>query len=351
MTLLLSALLSIGYSLGALLVLAATHFNAKQYPQHRGVRWAGRGLLASLGVLQVAHAFGLWAYAPAMIHMVYGAALLLVAPCFYLMAVQVLVPQRPAPRRAKVFAHLAPVLAAAVLPLAWILPLAFGLGSAYLVWLLHALWTLRAARSQWMQEVILLGLAAVVGVAVCVVGLVQVGVPTEGFFAAYACAIGFALLLVQLLLGLRPQLAQDAMDTAQAVAYATTTLGAVDVPAALARLEVLMAEQHRYRDADLSLPQLAQELGLGAHQLSELLNTRLGKGFGRYLRERRVAAAKQMLLDEPTASVLSVGLSVGFSAQSNFYEAFREIEGTTPGQYRKLFLARKQADPAGNAPN
>ncbi|MGE8357156.1 MAG: helix-turn-helix domain-containing protein, partial [Microvirgula sp.] len=39
---------------------------------------------------------------------------------------------------------------------------------------------------------------------------------------------------------------------------------------------------------------------------------------------------------EPSASVLSVGLSVGFSSQSTFYEAFREIEGMTPGQFRKL---------------
>jgi AraC-like DNA-binding protein len=33
--------------------------------------------------------------------------------------------------------------------------------------------------------------------------------------------------------------------------------------------------------------------------------------------------------------VLSIGLCVGFTSQSNFYEAFREIEGSTPGQYRK----------------
>jgi AraC-like DNA-binding protein len=34
--------------------------------------------------------------------------------------------------------------------------------------------------------------------------------------------------------------------------------------------------------------------------------------------------------------VLAVGLNVGFTSKSNFYEAFREIEGMTPGQYRKL---------------
>ena len=60
------------------------------------------------------------------------------------------------------------------------------------------------------------------------------------------------------------------------------------------------------------------------------------------VRERRLAAAKAMLVAEPSASVLSVGLSVGFTSQSNFYEAFREIEGMTPGQYRKLNPPQKQ---------
>ena len=350
MTLSLLAQLLTGYSLGAVLVLALTHFTQHQYPQHRMVRWAGRALLAALALLQAVHAVGLWTTARFVEHPAYGVALFLVAPCFYFVARQVLAPQNEAPRRGQMVLHLAPALSAVALPLAWTLPLAFGLGALYLAWLLRMLWALRGAREQWARELALLAVAAVVGAAVCALGLAQGGTPADAFFALYACAIGLALLLVQLLLGLRPQLAQDAMDTAQAVAYATTTLTSVDVAGVVDRLERLMAEQHRYRDAELSLSMLAQELGLSAHQLSELLNTRLGKGFGRYLRERRVAAARQMLLEQPSASVLSVGLAVGFSAQSNFYEAFREIEGGTPGQYRKLQLAQKRAVSTGNAP-
>lgn len=339
-----------GYSLGALLVLALTHFNARQYPSHPGVRWAGWALLVALAVLQGAHAAWLWYGARAMQHPLYGAALLLAAPCFYLVAHQVLNPQDAAPTPTQVALHLAPVASAAVLPLAWTLPLAFGLGALYLAWLGRALWALRAARAQWLHELALLSLAAVVGVAVCALGLAQAALPGQDFFAWYAAAIGVALLLVQLLLGLRPQLAQDVMETAQTLSYTTSTLGAVDVPATLARLEALMQEQQRYRDAELSLPTLAQELGLGAHQLSELVNTRLGKGFARYLRELRVQAARTMLVEEPSASVLSVGLNVGFSSQSNFYEAFREIEGMTPGQYRKLHTAQKRSNATVSAP-
>nr|WP_315464375.1 helix-turn-helix domain-containing protein [uncultured Rhodoferax sp.] len=349
MTLPLIAQVLTAYSLGAMLVLALTHFNRQQYPHHLAVRWAGRGLLAALATLQAFHAVGLWSPLRLVEHPAYGAALFLVAPCFYFIARQVLAPQNLAPRPAQVVVHLAPAVSVAVLPLAWILPLAFGLGTLYLAWLLRMVWALRGAREQWARELALMAVATAVGVAVCALGLAQGGTPADAFFALYASAIGLVLLLVQVLLGLRPQLAQDAIETAQTVAYATTTLASVDVNEVVDRLERLMAEQQRYRDAELSLPSLAQELALSTHQLSELLNTRLGKGFGRYLRERRVAAAKQMLLDEPGASVLSVGLTVGFSAQSNFYEAFREIEGGTPGQYRKLKLAQKQVISTGNA--
>lgn len=325
-----------GYSFGALLVLALTHFNAHQYPEQRGVRWAGWLLLAALAGLQMAHAAWLWTDWRWTDTALYSALLLLVAPSFYLVARQVFHPQAHTPSDRVVAAHLLPCGLAWVVPLAWTLPLAFGLGTGYLAWLLRALWRLRATRAQWGSELALLVLATVVGVVVCVLGVWQAWLPGQDFFAWYAAAIGLALLLVQCLLGLRPQLAQEVRETVQALTYASSTLGTVDVDAMLERLQALMQREQRYRDPALSLPTLAHELGLGAHQLSELVNTRLGKGFARYLREQRVQAARHMLVAERGASVLSVGLNVGFSSQSNFYEAFREIEGMTPGQYRKL---------------
>ncbi|MBK7001125.1 MAG: AraC family transcriptional regulator [Rhodoferax sp.] len=335
-----------GYSFGALLVLALTHFNVHQYPEQRSVRWVGWALLAALALLQTAHAAWLWASWRWMDTPGYGALLLLVAPLFYLLARQVFEPQIEAPGAKVVAAHLAPAAAAFTAPLDWTLPLAFGLGSLYLVWLLRALWRLRSTRAQWGAELALLALATLTGAVVCALGLLQAWLPGQDFFAWYASAIGLALLLVQVLLGLRPQLAQEVRETAQALSalsYASTTLGAVDVDAVLAQLDVLMQREQRYRDPALNLPTLAQELGLGAHQLSELINTRLGKGFSRYLREQRVQAARHMLLAERSASVLSVGLSVGFTSQSNFYDAFREIEGMTPGQYRKLASSTDKA--------
>ena len=69
-------------------------------------------------------------------------------------------------------------------------------------------------------------------------------------------------------------------------------------------------------------------------------------GFSRLVRQHRVDAAKKMLIAEPRASVLSVGLSVGFTSQSNFYVAFKEMTGTVPGKFRTQACLAAQAEPA-----
>ena len=227
-------------------------------------------------------------------------------------------------------------------PQAAALPLAFVVGALYLLWLARRIYRLRSERSQYNQEIILLGLVFLIAVGVAALGLFQHVLAEKRFFSLYASAIGLAFLLVQITLGLRPQLVTQISESAQIsqTTYSNSTLGNVDCNAALARLASLMQTEHLYADQELSLANLAQRLELSSHQLSELINAQLGKGFSRYLREQRSAAARHMLCAEPSASVLSVGLSVGFSSQSNFYEAFREIEGMTPGQYRKLHLQR-----------
>jgi len=80
---------------------------------------------------------------------------------------------------------------------------------------------------------------------------------------------------------------------------------------------------------------VAEAMGLSSHQLSELINVQFGMSFSRYIREQRIQAAKALLAREPDSSILSISLETGFKSQSNFYAAFKEITGQSPGGYRK----------------
>lgn len=327
------ALLFAGYSLICALALAVGHVGRKRYPLQQ--RAAGLLLLAALAWLQGCHVAWLYAGLPWPVQPGYRLALFAVAPAFYLFSRPLLDPATPLAASRHGLWHWLPLTLALLLPAAAAQGLAFVIGAGYLLWLGYRLYPLRAERDNFRLEISLLGSAFIIACAVALLGLQPGWLPGTLFHALYASAIGGALLLVQLALLLRPQLEEEVRDSVQA-AYSHSTLQQVDCDAMLAQLDALMQVQRRYLDPALNLASLAAELSLSGHQLSELLNSRLGKGFSRYLREVRVAAAQQMLCDEPSASVLSVGLSVGFTSQSNFYEAFREVAGTTPGQYRKL---------------
>lgn len=329
------AILLIGFSLCSAFILALTHFRFERYQGQLLSRSMGLLLLLALSSLQLAH-FGWlyldqdWINTPG-----YRIALFLVAPAFFLFSQPLLSLQPRSSNRLLILGHAIPVILAPLLPNQLALPLAFMVGACYLLWLGRRLYVLRQERAGFQLEILLLGAVFVIAIAVSVLGLVQTLLPDKLFFKLYAMAISSAFLLVQLTLGLRPELPAQVQETVQ-TAYASSTLTNVDCDQALANLASLMHNERVFENPEVNLPSLAEQLQLSGHQLSELLNTRLGKGFSRYLREQRIDAAKLMLRHQPSASVMSVGLSVGFTSQSNFYDAFREIEGMTPGQYRKL---------------
>ncbi len=332
------AILLAGFSIFSAISLALTHFRGDQYQDQSMSRLMGLFLLLALSGLQIAHFLWLYLDQEWVATLPYRMTLFAVAPSFFLFSQPLLGPKASPAIRPTLLGHALPIGMSPFLPDDLALPLAFMLGAGYLLWLARSLYALRAERASFQREMILLGSAFGIAIGVSALGLAQTSLPGKLFFSLYAISIGSAFFLVQTTLGLRPRLSVELRETVQ-TAYASSTLTHVDCDAALARLNTLMTADRIYIDPELSLPGLAERLGVNTHQLSELINARLGKGFSRYLREQRIAAAKAMLCDEPSASVLSVGLSVGFTSQSNFYEAFREIEGMTPGRFRKLRAA------------
>lgn len=298
-------------------------------------RLAGTGLLFSLAGLQLFNFLYLQYHSPLLYSPAYRILLFSVAPCFYLYSRPLLLGKEEPGARALL--HFLPPAVAAFLPFHLALPLSFFIGAAYLGWLARKLYALREQRPYFRQELLLLGGIFGIALMVTLLGMVLPRQHEPLFFSLYTIAIGLAFLLLSLALALAlaPGLSAKVKEAAQET-YAHTTLDNVDCGGVLQKLDALMSGQQLYRQADLNLAELASRLNLSRHQLSELINTRLGMGFSRYLREQRVKEACRLLLDKPSLSVLSVGLEAGFSSQSAFYDAFREITGMTPGKYREL---------------
>ena len=297
-------------------------------------RWAGICLILSLAGLQWFHFSYLQDPAAQLNTPVYKVLLFSVAPLFYLYSRPILLGNKGQPGGYALL-HLLPVVGAVFFPLHLALPLSFVVGSAYLAWLAAKLYALRAQRDNFQREVALLGGIFVTALLVTLLGFILPPGHFELFFMLYTIAIGLAFMLLSLSFALAPELSEKVQEAARET-YANTTLDKIDCSAALQELDNLMTCDRLFRQPDLNLAGLAARLKLNRHQLSELLNTRLGMGFSRYLREQRVKEARLLLLEKPSLPVLSVGLEAGFSSQSAFYDAFREITGMTPGKYREL---------------
>jgi AraC-like DNA-binding protein len=117
--------------------------------------------------------------------------------------------------------------------------------------------------------------------------------------------------------------------------YVRSKIQKLDLDGILKRMENLIQEEKVFLDEKLTLAKLAKELSITPHQLSEILNNKLGKTFNEYINEYRIQEAQRLLIEVPDATVLDIAYDVGFNTKSAFYKSFQKIVGQSPSQYRK----------------
>jgi AraC-like DNA-binding protein len=289
-------------------------------------------LLAALVALQLGHLLHFAGGPPPMDTVAYRIALFVAPSSFFFFGRWALLPDEPF--RPAMLLHLLPIALLLIPRLHVSLPMLFAVGAGYSLWLGHLVYGLRTQRKQFRFEFFWFGVMSVFGVGVLVLGFAIPYIDDAWFYHFYCNAIGAAFAIMVVALIAHPDLIGDLSEVAQ-LRYGKSTLKDVDVDGLLARLAAHMADPKVYQNEALTLSTLASDLGVSGHQLSELVNSRLGMGFPRFVRERRVAAAKAMLLAEPNASILAIGMDTGFKSPSTFYAAFREVTGQSPGDYRK----------------
>ena len=86
-------------------------------------------------------------------------------------------------------------------------------------------------------------------------------------------------------------------------------------------------------EEDIGLAALAAEAGLSRHHFGKAFKATFGKPPCRYITERRIRKAREMLLSD-RASITDIALALGFSSHSHFTDVFRKTTGTTPSLFR-----------------
>ena len=96
----------------------------------------------------------------------------------------------------------------------------------------------------------------------------------------------------------------------------------------------LIEELFLYGYRDLTLEELASQLGLSPRQTERLLYAQYGKTFRQKKNEAKMSAAL-LLLEEDGRSITETALSLGYSSPEHFSAAFRRYFGLSPRSWKQ----------------
>lgn len=94
-------------------------------------------------------------------------------------------------------------------------------------------------------------------------------------------------------------------------------------------------------DEDLNRKTLAQAAHLNPDYLSYLFRKHTGETLSRYILKERVRQAKKLLMST-NLPIHEIALQIGFPNISYFSKQFKDLEGQTPLQFRKLAKQREE---------
>ncbi len=129
----------------------------------------------------------------------------------------------------------------------------------------------------------------------------------------------------------------EAPLVSETLKYERSALPDHEAKAVQKQLENLMDSQRPYLDPDLSLPSLAERLGLARNTLSYVINQRLGRNFYDFVNEYRVKEVKRLMEDPARRDhkLLAIAFDAGFNSKPAFNAVFRKMTGLTPSDYRR----------------
>ncbi|MCL7752978.1 helix-turn-helix domain-containing protein [Polaribacter sp. Z022] len=119
--------------------------------------------------------------------------------------------------------------------------------------------------------------------------------------------------------------------------YASKKIKETEANILVKNLNKVMLEKQFYKNTNIKLNDIAKEIQISSHQLSQLLNDNLGKSFALFINEYRIDEAKRILKENNQFTLEAIGFEAGFSSKSNFYATFKKIVGKTPSEFKKQY--------------
>ena len=140
-----------------------------------------------------------------------------------------------------------------------------------------------------------------------------------------------AAMLDRLLNGKRVSLEEAPIPPLQVVERESTATFAVSD----ARLRQALSFLHQHIEKPITIDQITEHAGVSRRWLEYAFRDVLGETPYQYLRRQRLAMARRLLAEDPTAKVYSIAQQTGFSSAKQLAIAFQQDFGMSPREYRK----------------
>jgi AraC-like DNA-binding protein len=148
-------------------------------------------------------------------------------------------------------------------------------------------------------------------------------------------AVSFSLILYIVVFVLMYRKKTDDLSSFSIQKYVDKKLNVADAQLIITKLERVMEEKEIFKNPNLKLNDLAKEINVSGHQLSQLLNDNLDKNFTLFINEYRINEACKILSAKPNLTIEAIGDEVGFNSKSTFFATFKKIKGMTPNLYQQ----------------
>ncbi len=104
----------------------------------------------------------------------------------------------------------------------------------------------------------------------------------------------------------------------------------------LLKLVTLFETEKIYRNSNLTLSELSQNINISTHNLSEVINTKLNQTFYDFVNKYRVEEVQQKIIsgESEKYNLLSIAFDAGFNSKSSFNSTFKKITGQTPTEFK-----------------
>ncbi|MEM1078890.1 MAG: helix-turn-helix transcriptional regulator [Pseudomonadota bacterium] len=127
--------------------------------------------------------------------------------------------------------------------------------------------------------------------------------------------------------------AMNLAGTAPERKYEKSALSADQAGRIARKLRRAMEAERLYRNPNLTLSQLAQQIGVSQNYVSQTLNQTLDQSFFEFVNDWRVREAIPLVV-AGQSTILAIAYEVGFNSRSSFYASFKRVTGMTPSAYK-----------------